>query len=40
LQPWRGIADGLASNPEWQIEVANETGKPIFRLGVLAESLK
>jgi Domain of unknown function (DUF6894) len=36
----RGIADGLGSNPEWQIEVADETGKPIFRLGVLAESLK
>jgi hypothetical protein len=36
----RGTADGLGSNPEWQIEVADETGKPIFRLGVLADSLK
>ncbi len=33
----RDIADELQSNPEWKIEVADEAGKPIFRLSVLAE---
>jgi hypothetical protein len=36
----RDIAGELLSNPKWQIEVADETGKPIFRLGVLAEPLE
>jgi hypothetical protein len=36
----RDIAGELQSNPKWQIEVADETGKPIFRLGVLAEPLE
>jgi hypothetical protein len=36
----RDIAGELESNPEWQIEVMDETGKTIFRLGVLAEYLK
>jgi hypothetical protein len=36
----RGIADGLRSNPEWQMKVADQTGMPIFRLSVIAESLK
>jgi hypothetical protein len=36
----RDIADELPSNPEWKIEVADEAGKPIFRIGVLAESMK
>jgi hypothetical protein len=36
----RDIAYGLPSNPSWQIEVADESGKPIFMLSVLAESLK
>jgi hypothetical protein len=33
----REIADQLQSKPEWKIEVADEAGKPIFRLSVLAE---
>jgi hypothetical protein len=33
----RGIASELQSNPKWQIEVADEAGKTIFRLSVLAE---
>jgi hypothetical protein len=36
----RDIADELQSNREWKIEVADEAGKPIFRIGVLAESMK
>jgi hypothetical protein len=36
----RGIAHGLGSNPKWQIEVTDEAGKPIFRLSVLAETLR
>jgi hypothetical protein len=36
----RDIAGELASNPDWQIVVADERGKPIFRICVLAESLK
>jgi hypothetical protein len=35
----RDIAGELQSNPKWQIEVADETGKPILRLSVLAEPL-
>jgi hypothetical protein len=33
----RGIAIELQSNPKWQIEVADEAGKIIFRLRVIAE---
>jgi hypothetical protein len=36
----RDIAGELQSNPEWQIEVADEAGKTIFRLSVLAEPLR
>jgi uncharacterized protein DUF6894 len=36
----RDVACDLESNPQWQIEVADEGGKPIFRIGILAESLK
>jgi hypothetical protein len=36
----RGTADDLPTNPKWQIKVADETGKPIFRLSVIAETLK
>ena len=36
----RDIAHQLNSNPRWQIKVADETGKPIFRLSVIAETLK
>jgi hypothetical protein len=35
----RDIAAELPSNPKWQIEVADEAGKTIFRLSVLAEPL-
>jgi hypothetical protein len=33
----RDIAGELQSNPKWQIEVADETGKTIFRLNIVAE---
>jgi hypothetical protein len=33
----RGIASELQSNPKWQMEVADEAGKTIFRLSVVAE---
>ena len=36
----RDIAGELPSNPDWQMEVADEARKPIFRICVLAESLK
>ena len=36
----RDIAGELPSNPDWQIEIADEGGKPIFRIRGLAESLK
>ena len=36
----RDIAGKLQSNPKWQIEVTDEDGNTIFRLSVLAESLK
>jgi hypothetical protein len=35
----RDIAGELPSNPKWQIEVADDAGKTIFRLSVLAEPL-
>jgi hypothetical protein len=35
----RDVADDLEKTPGWQIEVADESGKPIFRLTLLAESL-
>jgi hypothetical protein len=35
----RDIADELQSNPKWQIEVADQAGKQIFRLSVLAEPM-
>jgi hypothetical protein len=36
----RDIAEELQSNPKWEIEVADEAGKTIFRLSVFAQSLK
>jgi hypothetical protein len=36
----RDIAGELPSKLDWQIEVVDEGGKPIFRICVLAESLK
>jgi hypothetical protein len=36
----RDIARELQSNPKWEIEVADPTGRSIFRLRVLAEFLK
>jgi hypothetical protein len=36
----RDVTDDLENNPEWQMEVADESGKPIFRLSLLAESMK
>jgi hypothetical protein len=36
----RDIAGELPSMLDWQIEVADEGGTPIFRICVLAESLK
>jgi hypothetical protein len=35
----RSFAHDIDANPEWQIEVTDEAGKPIFRLTLLAESL-
>jgi hypothetical protein len=35
----RDIADELATHPEWEMEVIDEIGKPIFRLKVIGESL-
>jgi hypothetical protein len=36
----RDVASDLENNPEWQMEVANESGKPIFRLRIFGEPLK
>jgi hypothetical protein len=36
----RDVASQLQTNPKWQIEVADEAGKIIFRLSVLAEYLE
>jgi hypothetical protein len=35
----RDIANELQPNSEWQIEIADEVGKPIFKLTVSSESL-
>ena len=34
----RAISERLQSSPDWQIEVADEAGKTIFRFKVAAES--
>jgi hypothetical protein len=35
----RDIAGELEAHPAWQMEVLDETGKPVFRLQLLGESL-
>jgi hypothetical protein len=35
----RDIAGELETHPAWQMEVLDETGKPVFRLKLLGESL-
>jgi hypothetical protein len=34
----RAISERLQSSPDWQIEVADEAGRTIFRIKVAAES--
>lgn len=34
----RDIVSGLAGCPEWRMEVADESGKPVFRFRLLAEA--
>jgi hypothetical protein len=36
----RDIAGELAAHPVWQMEVIDETGKPVYRLKVIGESVK
>jgi uncharacterized protein DUF6894 len=36
----RDVAGDLEKHAEWQMEVADESEKPIFRLSLLAESMK
>lgn len=36
----RDIAGELETHPAWQMEVLDETGKPVFRLRLLGESLE
>ena len=36
----RDIAGALAAHPVWQMEVIDETGKPVYRLKVIGESVK
>jgi hypothetical protein len=35
----RDVAGDLEKHPNWQMEVADASGKPIFRLSLLAESI-
>jgi hypothetical protein len=36
----RDISERLRSTPDWQIEVADDTGKSIYRIKLTVESLK
>jgi hypothetical protein len=36
----RDIAGELEAHPAWEMEVLDETGKPVFRLRLLGESLE
>ncbi len=36
----KDIADGLADGSEWQLNVLDEHGKPVFRIRLLVESLE
>jgi Domain of unknown function (DUF6894) len=35
----KDIANSLADDSEWRLDVLDESGKPVFRLRLLAESL-
>jgi hypothetical protein len=35
----RDIAKGMEVDSEWQMEISDELGKPIYRLKVVSESL-
>jgi len=35
----RLIVTELKVDPEWQLDVADEAGKPVFRLRIFAETL-
>ena len=36
----KDIVGGLTEDSEWQLNVLNDSGKPIFRLRLLAEELE
>jgi hypothetical protein len=36
----KDIVAGLTEDSEWRLDVLNETGEPIFRLRLLAETLE
>jgi hypothetical protein len=36
----KDIVAGLTENSEWRLDVLNETGAPVFRLRLLAETLE
>ena len=36
----RDIVTGLTEDSEWRLEVLDESGKPVFRLRLLAEALE
>jgi hypothetical protein len=36
----RDVSKQLQLSPDWQIEIANDTGKSIFKIRVAAESLE
>jgi hypothetical protein len=35
----RDVAGDLEKHPQWQMEVTDESGKPIFRLNLQAETI-
>jgi hypothetical protein len=40
LTPIHDIAGELKTHPAWQMDVIDETGKPVFRLRLPGESLE
>jgi hypothetical protein len=36
----KDIVAGLTKDSEWRLDVLNETGEPVFRLRLLAETLE
>jgi hypothetical protein len=36
----KDIVAGLTENSEWRLDVRDESGKPVFRLRLVAESLE